>query len=201
MDNSTEKDSSSDSGFKCPQCSRVFTHKSTLSRHQSAVHAGNSFKCSGCGKEFDRKDSLVRHLKRGCKGANKPTFVCTICKSDKTFRDKWDLQRHMNKCTNKCPKCRKPMNESHVCQVLTVKLNKSKSKPSASSSSTTVSDSCYDIPTILADEINWAMLFHLKPESMQIFPGENTLTSSDDFRAMLEDLNVDFDVAPPDEVN
>ena len=46
--------------FKCPLCSSVFKHASSLSRHvKSKCGKVKKYSCSGCGKRFDRSDFLM----------------------------------------------------------------------------------------------------------------------------------------------
>ena len=76
------------SGFRCGQCSKVFSCATSLEKHTLLNSAENSFKCDLCGKAFCYKSHLKKH-KRVHREKN---FTCKIC--DKTFQHKGDLNKH-----------------------------------------------------------------------------------------------------------
>ena len=49
--------------YPCEHCSRLFHHRTNLTRHLQAAHQQTSFKCSICAKPFNRRDNLLRHRK------------------------------------------------------------------------------------------------------------------------------------------
>ncbi|KAF2129598.1 hypothetical protein P153DRAFT_316725 [Dothidotthia symphoricarpi CBS 119687] len=50
-----------------PSCSKAFTRKTDLVRHNLSVHVqSKEFKCLNCPKDFSRKDTLRRHEEDGC---------------------------------------------------------------------------------------------------------------------------------------
>ena len=53
--------------FSCDICSRTFTEKRNLSRHQRGHEEEKKFNCRKCNKAFKRKDAQQRHEKN-CNG-------------------------------------------------------------------------------------------------------------------------------------
>lgn len=58
--NRLSRSRSSKGGFPCPQCRRLFSRRSDVSKHIRVVHERlKVFECSICGKGFARKDYLA----------------------------------------------------------------------------------------------------------------------------------------------
>lgn len=53
-------------GFKCDNCSKVFTTAQILQRHKRAVHNKERFSCKHCAKSFTRADVLSLHQRNNC---------------------------------------------------------------------------------------------------------------------------------------
>ena len=49
------------SDLKCKYCSKIFTKKSALERHEMIHSAETPFKCTTCDKNFNRRDNLKSH--------------------------------------------------------------------------------------------------------------------------------------------
>ena len=79
---------------KCDICNKLFSNKSSLTKHIKSVHEKIKFKCEICGKELSRKDKLQRHKKTVHWGSSE--FECTVC--EKKFSRKENLQAHENVC-------------------------------------------------------------------------------------------------------
>ena len=73
--------------FECPHCSKLFTTKYSLQRHQLS-HGDQRVTCDECGKDFRYLVHLNRH-KLSHSGA---VFNCDIC--DKVFQRKDVLKKH-----------------------------------------------------------------------------------------------------------
>ena len=48
----------------CPICSETFESKSSLGRHRSNVHKGQTFVCRTCGRRFNGFKHLLKHYPR-----------------------------------------------------------------------------------------------------------------------------------------
>ena len=79
---------------KCDICNKLFSIKSSLTKHIKNVHEKIKFKCEICGKELSRKDKLQRHKKTVHLRSSE--FEYTVC--EKKFNRKENLQAHKNVC-------------------------------------------------------------------------------------------------------
>ncbi|XP_043942361.1 zinc finger protein 2-like [Protopterus annectens] len=99
--------------YKCPQCSKSYTHSNNLRLHL-AYHAGiKPYKCAKCDKCFTQNGCLIRH--QFSHTGIKP-YKCTEC--DKCFIEKRDLIRHQNSHKGikpyKCTECDKSFTQKIV---------------------------------------------------------------------------------------
>ena len=81
------------SKFYCEFCSRSYSEKQNLKRHQISTHEGKRFDCSICNKMFTRKSKLNNHVCVETSDEN----LCLNCK--KTFFNIYNLKRHLKKCS------------------------------------------------------------------------------------------------------
>ena len=78
------------SDFTCELCSKCFTLKRNLKRHQ-LLHEEKIIHCPSCEQSFTRKCYLKKHV---CEKADE--LQCINC--EKTFSNISNLKRHSNKC-------------------------------------------------------------------------------------------------------
>lgn len=87
--------------FTCTQCSKTFTSRRCLLKHDNFHHKGMRFPCEHCGKGFFGKDALVRHT---LIHTGERPFKCDDC--DKSFRSAAELKIHRRYHTGERPfKC------------------------------------------------------------------------------------------------
>jgi uncharacterized Zn-finger protein len=82
--------------FKCDECNKSFTAKSSLNGHIRAIHERKKdFKCNVCAATFSFKQSLKKHTAAIHEG--KKSLKCHRCeKCDKLFVSKQCLKRHVS---------------------------------------------------------------------------------------------------------
>ena len=101
--------------FNCPDCSAIYLHESSLSRHRKSKCGTVKLFVCDCEEEFDRLNTLKRH-KMICKGKEKKPTKCQKCL--KQCQSNWYLIRHMKSCEKKCEKCKKSVigdKSEHQC--------------------------------------------------------------------------------------
>ncbi|XP_032368374.1 zinc finger protein 501 [Etheostoma spectabile] len=97
--------------YKCPACSKTFTHNAALQRHVTCHMGDRPFDCAECGKTFRQKGSLHIHMR---KHTGEKPFCCLVC--GKNFTQSGTLAAHMRIHTGEkpfsCSVCKKRYNES-----------------------------------------------------------------------------------------
>ena len=85
---------------ECDICNKLFSNKSSLTKHIKSVHEKIKFKCEICTKNFTKKENLLSH-KRNIHSKS-TEFECTVC--EKKLNRKGNLQAHKTVCC-KCKHC------------------------------------------------------------------------------------------------
>ena len=93
--------------FNCDECSKTFTLKKNLKRHEEMVHGkkrsdflelkgvSKSNPCGFCGMNFSRMDNLNEHIKRAHLDEN-DKFTCKYC--GRIYDRKFNMNRHEKTC-------------------------------------------------------------------------------------------------------
>ena len=76
----------------CPECGKIFAHRSAMIRHRHLHTGEKTFNCAECNKSFSRKDTLTRHFRQHT--GEKP-YKCVDC--GKAFTDNSSFRVHMVK--------------------------------------------------------------------------------------------------------
>ncbi|KAF6080142.1 hypothetical protein HJG60_020800 [Phyllostomus discolor] len=84
--------------YKCTHCSKTFSSKSSLWKHQRNHSLEKPYVCGECGKAFSRKDRIILHQRTHT--GEKP-FVCRDC--GKAFSRKSALDVHQRTHTGEKP--------------------------------------------------------------------------------------------------
>ncbi|XP_043942978.1 zinc finger protein 182-like [Protopterus annectens] len=92
--------------YKCPDCSKSYKGKSSLLYHQKTHRGEKPYKCDGCSKCFKQRSDLVRH--QAIHRREMP-YKCPDC--SKCYKQKdallYHQKTHMENRPHKCPECGK----------------------------------------------------------------------------------------------
>uniref|UniRef100_V9IIF7 AML1-EVI-1 fusion protein n=1 Tax=Apis cerana TaxID=7461 RepID=V9IIF7_APICE len=87
-----------DRPYRCWNCGKLYTHKSTLKRHRETVcgkirNTNGKWKCLRCPRSYRSEGNLERHLRYECGVARQ--FSCILC--NRKFTQHSSLVRHIKK--------------------------------------------------------------------------------------------------------
>lgn len=101
-------------GFMCSHCSRQFTTRGEMERHELRHTDERPFVCEECGKRFRSDDDLKIHSKRHSYAKLEKTFSCNEC--EKKFHTSALLRHHQKSHAaeqpHKCKYCDKQFRDS-----------------------------------------------------------------------------------------
>ena len=92
--------------FMCQECSKVFTHRKSLSRHVKSAHDDEIFHCDYCGKDFNHKENLKRHVERVHGNTKHECFKCqqSLSSKDKLLEHIKSVHEHIKYDCERCQK-------------------------------------------------------------------------------------------------
>jgi uncharacterized C2H2 Zn-finger protein len=105
-------------GFKCDNCDKAFTRKSTLASHVNKIHNNlnrQEFQCDHCDKAFDQNGTLTAHINDIHKKIKR--FFCDLCDYCSYYRK--HLERHATSVhvgikNIKCDQCDKAFTRKEI---------------------------------------------------------------------------------------
>jgi predicted RNA-binding Zn-ribbon protein involved in translation (DUF1610 family) len=77
--------------FKCPQCTRRFTHRGNLNRHVRTHTGEKPYTCPHCGKRFTMSSNMKIHIRTHTR--ERP-FICAIPGCQRSFTTSSDKKKH-----------------------------------------------------------------------------------------------------------
>jgi len=103
--------------FPCNKCDQAFALKSTMKRHESAIHLKDNFlNCDQCEQSFSTKRGLLGH-KSNSHGIDEG-FQCDVCKSRFVTENRFNEHMQDNACKERtCDECGKGFNSKYKLDV------------------------------------------------------------------------------------
>jgi uncharacterized C2H2 Zn-finger protein len=77
--------------YKCNECSKVYSHKGSLSRHMKVHTTGKQHKCPLCDRRFYQAGNLRIHIRTH---SAERAHACGIC--GRQYKHKYSAMRHLN---------------------------------------------------------------------------------------------------------